>query len=155
MKGEICLKPSIARMLVCGSLLAIPLTSLAQGPMPGPDMVLIRATTKTPDQVVDAVKAYSEEKKWLYMGANKAKQGEVIMVKVCIPQVAQFLWPIGLHLSALLPCGNIGVYQNKGQTEISMLHPRYMQVLYPHAEVEKAVNLATPLLTEMLTAVAK
>ncbi len=63
--------------------------------MPGPDMVLTRATTKTPDQVVDAVKAYSEKKKWLYMGANKAKQGEVIMVKVCIPQVAQFLWPIG------------------------------------------------------------
>lgn len=149
------MKTLIARMLVCGTLLAIPLTSLAQGPMPGPDMVLTRATTKTPDQVVDAVKSYSEEKKWLYMGASKAKQGEVTMVKVCIPQVGQLLWPVGLHLSALLPCGNIGVYQNKGQTEISMLHPRYMQVLYPHAEVEKAVNVATPLLTEMLTAVAK
>jgi hypothetical protein len=142
-------------MLVCGTLLAIPLTSLAQGPMPGPDMVLTRATTKTPDQVVDAIKSYSEEKKWLYMGASKAKQGEVTMVKVCIQQVGQLLWPVGLHLSALLPCGNFGVYQIKGQTEISMLHPRYMQVLYPHAEVEKAVNLATPLLTEMLTAVAK
>ncbi len=146
---------SIARMLVCGTLLAIPLTSLAQEPMPGPEMVLIRATTKTPDQVVDSIKSYSEEKKWLYMGANKAKQGEVTIVKVCIPQVGQLLWPVGLHLSALLPCGNIGVYQNKGQTEISMLHPRYMYVLYPHAEVEKAVNVATPLLTEMLTAVAK
>jgi uncharacterized protein (DUF302 family) len=118
-------------------------------------MILTTATMKTPDQVVDAVKAYSEAKKWMYMGANKAKQGEVTMVKVCIPQVGQLLWPVGLHLSALLPCGNIGVYQNKGQTEISMLHPRYMQVLYPHAEVEKAVNVATPLLTEMLTAVAK
>lgn len=149
------MKTSIARMLVCASLLAIPLTSLAQSPAPGPDMILTTATMKTPDQVVDAVKSYSEAKKWMYMGANKAKQGEVTMVKVCIPQVGQLLWPIGLHLSALLPCGNIGVYQNKGQTEISMLHPRYMQVLYPHAEVEKAVNVATPLLTEMLTAVAK
>jgi len=149
------MKSLIACMLVCGTLLAIPLTSLAQGPMPGPDMVLTRATTKTPDQVVDAIKSYSEEKKWLYMGASKAKQGEVTMVKVCIQQVGQLLWPVGLHLSALLPCGNFGVYQIKGQTEISMLHPRYMQVLYPHAEVEKAVNLATPLLTEMLTAVAK
>jgi hypothetical protein len=149
------MKTSIVRMLVCASLLAIPLTSLAQSPAPGPDMILTTATMKTPDQVVDAVKAYSEAKKWMYMGANKAKQGEVTMVKVCIPQVGQLLWPVGLHLSALLPCGNIGVYQNKDQTEISMLHPRYMQVLYPHAEVEKAVNVATPLLTEMLTAVAK
>jgi hypothetical protein len=118
-------------------------------------MILLKATTKTTEQVVDAVKSYSEEKKWMYMGANKAKQGEVTMVKVCIPQVGQLLWPVGLHLSALLPCGNIGVYQNKGQTEISMLHPQYMALLYPHAEVEKAVRLATPLLSEMLTAVAK
>ena len=146
---------SIAPLLVCGIVLALPLTSLAQAPMPGPDMILTRATTKTPDQVVDAVKSYSDEKKWVYMGTSKAKQGEVTIVKVCIQQVGQLLWPVGLHLSALLPCGNIGVYQNKGQTEISMLHPRYMQVLYPHAEVEKAVNLATPLFTEMLTAVAK
>ena len=74
---------SIARRLVCGTLLAIPsLTSLAQEPMPGPEMVLIRATTKTPDQVVDSIKSYSEEKKWLYMGANKAKQGEVIVIDV-------------------------------------------------------------------------
>jgi hypothetical protein len=134
------MKTSIARLLVCGTLLATPLTSLAQGPMPGPEMVLVRATTKTPDQVVDAVKSYSEAKKWRYMGADKVKQGKVTMVKVCIPQVGRLLWPVGLHLSALLPCGNIGVYQNKGQTKISMLHPRYLQVLYPHAEVEKAVG---------------
>ena len=146
---------SLARLLVTGALLAIALTSLAQGPMPGPDMIVITPTTKTPDQVVDAIKSYSEQKKWLYMGANKAKQGEVTMVKVCIPQVAQLLWPVGVHLSALLPCGNVGLYQTKGQTQISMLHPRYMQVLYPHAEVEKAVAVATPLLTEMLEAVAK
>ena len=47
------------------------------------------------------------------------------------------------------------MYQNHGKTEISMLDPRYMQVLYPHPEVEKASAVATPLLTEMLEAVAK
>ena len=146
---------SISRTLAFGALLAIPMTSLAQAPMPGPDLVLVRATTKTPDQIVEAVKSYAEANKWMYMGTNKAKQGEVTMVKICVPQVGQLLWPVGLHLSALLPCGNIGIYQTKGQTEISMLHPRYMQILYPHAEVEKAVHVATPLLTEMLTAVAK
>lgn len=42
------MKTSIARMLGCGTLLAIPLTSLAQGPMPGPDMVLTKATRRPP-----------------------------------------------------------------------------------------------------------
>ena len=100
---------SISHLVICGALLAIPFTGLGQGPTPGPDMVLITSTTKAPDQVVDAIKSYSEQKKWMYMGANKAKQGEVTMVKVCIPQVGQLLWPMGLHMSALLPCGNVGI----------------------------------------------
>ena len=127
----------------------------AQVPAPGPDMILIRPTAKTADEVVEAIKAYSEAKKWVYMGANKAKQGEVTMVKVCLPQVGQILWPLGLHLSAMLPCGNFGVYQLSGQTQVSMLHPRYMQVLYPHPEVERAAAVSTPSLIDMLEAVAK
>ena len=129
--------------------------SAAQAPTPGPEMVLIRPTNKAPEEVVEAIKAYTEAKKWLYMGANKAKQGEVTMVKVCIPQVGQILWPVGLHLSALLPCGNFGIYERAGQTQISMLHPHYMQLLYPHPEVERAAALSTPLLIEMLEALAR
>ena len=118
-------------------------------------MILVRPTTLAPNEVVDAVKAYAEGKKWLYLGASKAKQGEVTMVKVCIPQVGQLLWPLGLQISAILPCGNLGVYQKQGRTEISMLHPAFMQILYPDPAVEKAVSVATPLLIEMLEAVAK
>ncbi len=47
------------------------------------------------------------------------------------------IWDVGLDLSALLPCGNLSVYQKNGRTEISMLDPRYMQVLYPHPQVER------------------
>ena len=43
----------------------------------------------------------------------------------------------------------------QGQTEISMLHPRCMQLLYPHPVVEKASMTAAPLLTDMLESVAK
>lgn len=53
------------------------------------------------------------------------------LVKICIPEVGQQIWPVGLHLSALLPCGNIGIYQKDGKTEMSLLHARYMHVLYP------------------------
>ena len=121
------------------------------------DLIVVRPTAKTPEEVVEAIKVYAGEKKWVYMGANKVKpmQGEVTLVKVCIPEVGKLLWPLGLQMSAMLPCGNFGVYQKQGKTEISMLHPRYMQVLYPHPEVEKASAVATPLLTDMLEAVAK
>lgn len=122
-----------------------------QAPNPGPQMIVTKASQKSPDQVVEAIKVYAETKKWMYMGANKAKQGEVTMVKVCLPQVGQMLWPIGLQVSAFLPCGNLGIYKRGGETQISMLHPQYMQVLYPHAEVEKAVAVATPLLLDMLS----
>jgi hypothetical protein len=148
---------AIFRLLACLLVSGTAQLTGAQPATPGPDMILIRASAKSPTDVVDAIKAYTEAKKWVYLGAYaiKPKQGDVTMVKVCIPQVGGLLWPLGLQLSALVPCGNFGVYLNKGKTEVSMLHPSYMQILYPHPEVEKAVGVAIPLLTEMLDAVVK
>lgn len=136
---------------------AILWTALPSPAAAADDLIVVRETAKTPEQAVEAIKAYAEEKKWVYLGANKVKppQGDVTFVKVCIPAVGKLLWPLGLQMSALLPCGNFGVYQKQGKTEISMLHPRYLQVLDPRPEVEKASALATPLLMDMLAAIAK
>lgn len=138
----------------CGALLWMVSLSTA---VAADDLIVVRETAKTPEQVVQAIKAYAEDKKWVYMGANKVKppQGEVTFVKVCIPAVGKLLWPLGLQMSALLPCGNLGVYQKQGKTEISMLDPRYMQMLDSRPEVQKASATATPLLHDMLEAVAK
>jgi len=149
------MKRSILRLLICGALSLATFAAFAQTPAPGAGMILMKPSAKAPDAVVDAIKAYSEQKKWQYIGASKVKNGEVTLVKVCIPEVGKVLWPLGLQISAILPCGNIGVYQKQGKTEISMLHPAYMQALYPNAEVEKAVKIATPLLLDMLESVAK
>ena len=54
----------------------------------------------------------------------------------------------------MLPCGNIGIYTTDSGTEISVLHPRYLNILYPDPEVERAGEVGAPLLTEMLDAVA-
>jgi hypothetical protein len=142
------------------SLLALGLSAItqvagAQTPAPGADMILVRDSAKSPAEVVEAIKSYAEQKKWQYLGASKVKNGEVTLVKVCIPQVGQILWPVGPQISAMLPCGNIGVYQKQGKTEVSMLHPAYMQVLYPRPEVEKAVQVATPLLSDLLDTAAR
>lgn len=138
-------------------LLSILITGCASSPHTdagsAQSMFLVRPTAKAPDDVVAAIKAYAEARKWPYLGVDKVKQGQVQLVKVCIPEVGQQIWPVGLHLSAMLPCGNLGVYQKDGRTEVSLLHPRYMQVLYPDPAIEKASATAEPLLIDMLNSV--
>jgi hypothetical protein len=143
--------------LVCCLLSIISSEASAQSPTAGDDLILVRQTDKSPDAAVEAIRTYVENRKWVYLGANKVKpaQGEVIFVKVCVPEVAKLIFPLGLKFSAMLPCGNLGIYQNGGKTEISMLHPRYMEVLVPNPEIEKASAVATPLLSEMLEAIVK
>lgn len=119
------------------------------------DIFIVKTSSKAPEAVVAAIKAYAELRKWPYLGENKVKQGEVTLVKVCIPEVAGALWPVGLQVSALLPCGNVGVYSKGGVTEVSLLHPRYMHALYPHAATERAGAIALPLFTGMLDDVTR
>lgn len=128
---------------------------LAHGPSPGADMIVVRSTAKSPDDVVESLKSYASSKKWAFLGANKVKNGEITMAKVCIPAVGAALWTANLQLTALLPCGNVSVYARGGRTEIAMLHPAYMQVLYPGKETEAAVALATPQLMAMMDEVAR
>jgi hypothetical protein len=116
------------------------------------DVFIVKSTSKDPDAVVSAIKSYSEQKKWQYLGDTKIKQGQITLVKICIPEVAQALWPAGSQLSAMLPCGNIGVYKQGARTEVSVLHPRYMHVLYPNPATERAGAIAHPLLAAMLDA---
>src|SRR5512144_2342496 len=82
------------------AIASVPSVARAQAPRPGPDMVLVRPTAKSADQVADAVKTYAEGKKWIFLGANKVKKGEVTLVKACIPAVGQMIWDVGLELSA-------------------------------------------------------
>jgi len=124
----------------------------AQGPS---EMIIITSVTKEPDAVVAAIKAYAQERKWQYLGDSKIRQGQITLVKICIPEVGQALWAVGAHLSAMMPCGNIGVYKKDTATEIATLDPRYMHVLYPDPATERASAIAQPLLAAMLEAVVK
>lgn len=119
------------------------------------EIFMVRTTSKTPDALVAAVKSYTEEQKWRFINEEKAKQGEVTLVKICIPEVGKLVWQAGLRASALLPCGNVGIYSNGTMTEISVLHPRYMYELYPDPALKQAGAIAEPLLLEMLEAVIK
>lgn len=144
------------RLHLVGAAVAavVSLIGVAQAADPD-DVFIIRTTSKSPDAVVAAVKAYSEAQQWPFLGSNKVKQGQVTLVKICIPAVGKLVWPLGTRLSAMLPCGNIGVYANGTATEISVLHPGYMHVLYPDPALEQAAMVAEPLLRQMLDAVVE
>ena len=76
-------------LLACCALFGILPESIAQNVAPGgSDLILVRPTEKSPEAVVEAIKAYAEGKKWAYIGAYKVKspQGEVTLVKVCVFQ---------------------------------------------------------------------
>lgn len=129
--------------------------TVAQSAEPS-DLFVIRNTTKSPEMVITGLKNYSDSHNWLFVGATKVKNDQVTLVKVCIPEVGKQIWPQGLYLSALLPCGNIGIYTNKsGKTEVSMLKAEYMHVLVPTPEMAKASAMAEPLLSDMLLTAIK
>lgn len=118
-------------------------------------LFIIRTTDMDTASVVEAVSQYSQDKGWNYLGASQVKKGEVTLVKFCIPEVGKKIWAQGLYLSALVPCGNMGVYQKDGKTEVSVLSPRYLQALVPSPEMEEAVKVAEPAITEMLDVIIK
>jgi hypothetical protein len=131
--------------------------------LPGPaawgaeakDRFVIRTSARQPDAVTDAIKAYAERQKWLFLGANEVKQNQVTLIKICPPAVGRKIWPLGLHLSAMLPCGNLGVYQKDGVTEVSLLDPHDMELLHPDPAVTEASAIAATALTEMLDTVTE
>lgn len=139
----------IVLVLLCSLTCGVALAAEAD------NIFVIRTTSKSPEAVVAAVKSYAEAKKWLYLGDNKIKNGELTLVKVCIPEVGKLVWPQGPQMSALLPCGNLGIYIKGGKTEISMLHASYMHRLVPTPAMEKVSATAEPLLEDMLNTALK
>ena len=119
---------------------------------PARDFIVVRTSDRSVAQVIEAAEAHIKAKSYQNLGVNVVKppQGEVTFVKFCMPSVGRQLWAVDLKLSAILPCGNIGVYQRNGKTEVSMLHPAYMTALYTDAAVANAGVTAEPLLMEML-----
>lgn len=119
------------------------------------DMFMIRDTQKAPEEVVSAIKSYVEVNKWLYLAEFKIKAGEVTSVKICYPPIGKDIFAAGMHVAAMMPCGQIAIYREGDQTRISMLHPRFMTALYPDPNLERAVSTVTPQFEAMLAEVTR
>ena len=144
----------IALKLVAAVTVAANLITPLHAGAPG-DMFWVRASKKSPEELVGAIKAYTEANKWLYLAEFKIKGGQVTAVKICYPAIAADIFAAGLHVAAMMPCGNLAVYVDGGQTTVSMLNPKFMSVLAPHERMEKAVRDVTPLFQQMLETISK
>jgi hypothetical protein len=92
------------------------------------------------------------------MAVPRRQQGQAgsgHLIKICLPAVGKEVWPLGLYLSAMLPCDNLGVYRNDGATEVSLLDPHCMELLHPDPAVTEASGIAATALTEMLDTVTQ
>ncbi len=137
-------------LLLCSLLLTLARPAFAGEPNA---MFMMRDTSRSPDEVVAATKAYVKSQDWLYV--NDASVKGVVFVKFCVPEMAKDIFAAGDHLAALLPCGSMAVYRKGGRTQISMLHPAYMNALYPDPKLERAAQTGLPLFNALLDAVAK
>jgi uncharacterized protein (DUF302 family) len=118
-------------------------------------MIMTRSTTKSVDEVVKAIEAYSDKHDWFFLGADSLLRGKITLVKTCIPEVGPLVWSQDMKYTALLPCGNISIYTNQGKTEIAVLRGQYMHTLVPTPEMKKASAALEPLLVDLLNTVSK
>jgi len=132
-------------------MLASPAT-LAAGPS---EMIMVRTTPRSVDEVVKAIEAYSDQHDWFFMGADKLLGGKITLVKACIPEVGPLVWSQDLKYTAMLPCGNISLYTQQGKTVIAVLSGQYMHTLVPTPEMKKASDALEPLLVDLLNTVSR
>ena len=78
-----------------------------------------------------------------------------MFVKFCVPALAKDIFAAGDHIAALLPCGSMAVYEKNGKTQISMLHPDYMNALYPDPNLARAAEKGLPMFQALLDAVTR
>ncbi len=139
----------------CAVLLLAGLAACATAQPESNPMFVTRSSAKSPAQLHQSIRDYAAQRKWLYIGDNKLKNGEVTQVRLCIGPAAADIWKVGMHMAAMMPCGHFGIYEEKGATRVTMMHPRYMTLLDPHPIVRKLADDVTGPFTTMLDEVTR
>ena len=135
------------RMLAVAALSILSASASAGQPN---ENFIVRTTMKSPAEVQSRIQAYVRRMDWIYVGDNTLKKGQVLQVRTCVPALGKLLWSAGMHVAAMAPCGQIGIWVSDGVTHVSMLHPRFLNVLYPNPSLRQMGDELLPLLTGML-----
>lgn len=108
------------------------------------DMERAEAVAAVRDQV-------EAEEDWLFLAEFGLAGGAVTALKICYLPLGPDIVEAGLHVMAMMPCGNMAFYEtDDGGTELSMLDLRFMTELSDAPSLEKAVETGKPAFDALL-----
>jgi hypothetical protein len=123
---------------------------LSSGTLPD-EMFIVRDSGDPPAELAEKIRAYTESHDdWLFLAQFPLKGGEVTILKICYPPMGADFFAAGMHISAMLPCGNMAIYEEDDSTRLSLLHPRFITTLHPDPNLERAVATIEPALHTLL-----
>lgn len=115
---------------------------------------IIHQLDQTPQEAATLIRDFiAMNDDWSLNGEFEMMGGAAVGMKICFNAMRGHVVAAGLHNLAMMPCGNIAVYEEDGQSYLSMLDVGYLTTLSPHPELEKGVALARPAYAAMFTEV--
>ncbi|MGM0583298.1 MAG: DUF302 domain-containing protein [Pseudomonadota bacterium] len=104
----------------------------------------------------DAVAAIRDrveaEEDWLFLAEFGLAGGAVTALKICYLPLGKDIVAAGLHVMAMMPCGNMAFYETEGGgVEMSMLDLRFMTELSDAESLATAVENGRPAFEALLS----
>ncbi|WP_051203144.1 DUF302 domain-containing protein [Sediminimonas qiaohouensis] len=97
--------------------------ALAGSAIAADEMFIIHSLEMERGEAVAAIREHVEAKEdWLFLAEFGLAGGAVTALKVCYLPLGPDIVEAGLHVMAMMPCGNMAFYEtDDGGTEMSML----------------------------------
>jgi len=126
---------------------------LAGGAAAADEMFLTHGLNMERAEAVAAIRDHVEtEEDWLFLAEFKLAGGAVTALKVCYLPLGPDIVEAGLHVMAMMPCGNMAFYEtDDGGTEMSMLDLAFMTELSDAPSLETAVENGKPAFDALLS----
>jgi hypothetical protein len=104
----------------------------ALGQETGDRYFIVRDLSAGPETAAAAIRQHVEaEEDWLFLAEFPLKGGEVQAMKICYLPIGADVFAAGLHVAAMMPCGNLAFYEEDGQARLAMLDLDYLTALSP------------------------
>ncbi|WP_019023270.1 MULTISPECIES: DUF302 domain-containing protein [unclassified Thioalkalivibrio] len=115
------------------------------------DHFIIHDAEQSREELARTIREFAEnEEDWIFLAEFGLAGGDITALKVCYLPLGPDIVDAGLHVGAMMPCGHVGLYEENGNTKLSMLHPKFMTTLQPHPSLERAVERAEPAFETLL-----
>ncbi len=138
---------------ICTLAGAAALLGLTAGTVSADEMFEVHEIEMDRAAAVAAVRDKIEtEEDWLFLAEFGLAGGKVTALKVCYLPLGPDIVAAGLHVMAMMPCGNLAFYESDdGDTRVSMLDLGFMTKLSDAPSLENAVETGKPAFAALLS----